>query len=149
VIINNSITQSIPQPGQSSSDPTPTYVLGSQTLVAGGAAITVSSSIVLSLLSGGQSVVVEGSSTTETLAITAVFTSTEGVLETGTSTGLGGVIVSIGGFSTPTSTSVAGNGTAEYTGITFQGAGSRTKHVESLGVLVIGAGVAMLGILVL
>ena len=92
---------------------------------------------------------VEGSSTTETLAITAVFTSTEGVVATGTSTGLGGVIVSIGGFSTPTSTSVAGNGTAEFTGLAFQGTGTRIRRGGSLEVCAIGLAVAMLGIWVL
>lgn len=93
--------------------------------------------------------VIEDSSTTETMAITAAFTMTEGVLATGTSTGLGSVIVSIGGFTTPTTTSVSGNGTAGYTGISFLGSGSRISGIESFKIWLIGAGLVRLGILVL
>lgn len=91
--------------------------------------------------------VVEGSSTTETLAVTAAFTSTEGVVVAPTGTGLGGVIVSIGGFTTATST--ASNGSATYTGLTVQGVGSRIHGAKSLTAWVIGAWVAVLGNLAL
>ena len=93
--------------------------------------------------------VVEGSSTTETLAITAAFTSTDGIVVSPSGTGLGGVIASIGGFTTPTSTSVPANGSAAYTGLTFQGVGSRVHVAASLTAWVISAGATVLWMMVL
>ena len=147
VIINNSITQSFTQHGQTGTDLIPTYVLESQTLVAGGPGITLSSSIVVSLMSGGQSVVVEGSSTTETLAVSAAFTATEGVVNP-SETGIGGIIVSIGGFTTPSSTSQS-YGSSTPTALIFQGSSTTSRGATSLTAWIIGAGVAMLGILIL
>ena len=147
VIINNSITQTIAQPGKAGTDATPTYLIGSQTLVAGGSAITISSSIVVSLMSGGQSVVVEGSSTTETLAVTAAFISTEGVANP-SETGIGGAIVSIGGFTTSTSAN-GGNGSAAFTGLTVQGVGMKAIVVQDLTAWIIIWGTSMLVVLAL
>lgn len=62
------------------------YFIGTQTLVAGGAAVTISGTVV-SLAAGGTSVVVGGS--TEPV---------ESFLATATSAGLGGAIMTIGGF---------------------------------------------------
>jgi hypothetical protein len=92
-------------------DGTSQYLIASQTLVAGGPAITVSGTVV-SLQSGGQSVVV-GSSTE---AISSFIAGS-------TSSGLGGAIVSIGGFA---STAGAASSTG-YDGTVSTGAGKRSR----------------------
>ena len=90
-------------------DGTSQYLIASQTLVAGGPAITVSGTVV-SLENGGQSVVV-GSSTE------AIGSFVAGA----TSSGLGGAIVSIGGFTSGGS----GASATGYNGTTFTGAAAR------------------------
>jgi len=87
------------------------YLLASQTLVAGGPAITVSG-VAVSLQNGGESVVV-GSST---LAIES-FAASE------TSSGLGGIIASIGGFTSDT----VGVSPTGYNGATFTGAAVNSR----------------------
>jgi hypothetical protein len=106
-VIINGVTQKFVQPGSS------TYIIGSQTLIAGSPAITVSGTKV-SLMPGGSSVIVGG--TTEAV---------DGFIAGSTRTsisGIGGVIMSLGGFATPasesgkTSPTVGSNGTILYTG---------------------------------
>jgi hypothetical protein len=116
------------------------YVLGSQTLQAGGAAVTASGTV-LSLLADGSSVVVGGTTTIAASAASA-WLGKSGTLATVTQTvsGLGGIIASLGGFegSEPevvsATTSIANsssyegpafNGTTAFpwNGTTFTGAG--------------------------
>jgi hypothetical protein len=79
---NNAVVTASPTP----SDPISKIVVDDQTLVAGGAAVTISGTVI-SLISGGNSVVVGGKA--EPVSVIA---------GTGTTVGLGGIIVSIGGF---------------------------------------------------
>ena len=86
------------------------YVVGSQTLKAGGPAITVSGTVV-SLLSGGLSAVVGG---TTTVAAAAVAGAKQTLVTETQATGqvsLGGVIASVGGFTGAGSGSGSGGGT--------------------------------------
>jgi len=135
-VIINGVTQHFVQPGSS------TYIIGSQTLIAGSPAITVSGTKV-SLMPGGSSVVVGG--TTEAV---------DGFIAGSTRTsisGIGGVIMSLGGFATPTSASgktiptVGSNGTVLFTGDARRLAGDLY--------ICIGTGVALwvgvLGLLIL
>lgn len=147
LIINGVVTQ-LPDPIAPSDSKT--YLLDSQTLVAGGAAITVSS-LLVSLISGGQSVVMGG---TTTEAFAQVFTSAELVLPTA-STGLGGVIVSLGGFADPSSpghsgpqVTAIGNGTG-FDGVTVSGLGTRTKGAAHLYMWIGGVCVMVIAVTVL
>ena len=105
-------------------DGTSQYFVGSQTLVAGGSAIIVSGTV-LSLASGGQSVVV-GSSTQ---AIGSFFGTT--------STGLGGAIMSIGGFNSESGgTSAIATATATgYNGTVFTGSASRRSGIGNIEIV--------------
>lgn len=150
-VIISSKTYSIPTNNPSSivlinNTPNPiptlsTYVLFSQTLIAGGAAITISSTII-SLLSGGQSVAI-GGTTTKPLA--EVFTSQGIVVPTGTQTGVGGAIISLGGFNTGSSgahTTAGGGGGANGTGfggVTFEGEGVNLRDTGSFNSLALCA----------
>lgn len=100
-------------------DGTSEYIVGSQTLVAGGSAITVSGTVV-SLLSGGQSVVVGG--TTGPIS---------NLLESTGSSGLGGAIMTIGGFTTNGS---GGSNVTEFTGGVGRLGGGKWVGKEVLGV---------------
>jgi hypothetical protein len=104
-------------------DGTSQYLIASQTLVAGGPAITVSGTVV-SLQSGGQSIVV-GSSTEAISSFVGA-----------TSSGLGGAIVSIGGFTSSGPVSTTG-----YNGTVFTGATSKSRgEVLGIGVVLWVAG---------
>jgi hypothetical protein len=135
-VIINGVTQHFVQPGSS------TYIIGSQTLIAGSPAITVSGTKV-SLMPGGSSVIVGG--TTEAV---------DGFIvgSTGTSiSGIGGVIMSLGGFATPTSQSgktnptVVSNGTVPFTGDARKLAGDLYICISTGVALWVG----VLGILIL
>jgi hypothetical protein len=72
------------------------YLVGSQTLEAGGSAITISGSV-LSLLPGGSNVILDGTTT----AVSVLSGATSTILTASAATGeidLGGVIASVGGF---------------------------------------------------
>jgi hypothetical protein len=103
------------------------YVLGSQTLVAGGAPLTISGTVV-SLELGGQSVVVAGS-TEAMAAFWKQNTGLAGPIAT-SSAGLGGIIATLGGFATPTSTSVGYTGpmVGEYNGTVFLGSAVNNQN---------------------
>jgi hypothetical protein len=87
------------------------HIVASQTLIAGGPAITISGTVI-SLQAAGSSVVVDG----QTEALSAFM----GV----STTTLGGIIATIGGFGTPTTTATGGNaqasGAVGYNGLCFQ-----------------------------
>lgn len=114
---------------------TPEYVVasGSQTLVAGGSAITISGTVV-SLQSGGSSVVI-GGATTEALSAFLGSTTTTG--------SLGGVIASIGGYATSSeSAGSSSTGLSTYNGTAFTGKATKREaaSVWSWG-LCLGAGI--------
>lgn len=118
---------------------TPEYIVasGSQTLVAGGAAITVSGTAV-SLMSDGSSVVVGG---TKTEALSAFLGST-------ITSGFAGIIASEGGFGTSTSKAngPATTGVSSYNGTTFTAnAVARDLGGAWTWGLVLGAGVVVVG----
>lgn len=126
------------------------YLIGGQTLKAGGQAITVSGTEV-SLELNGQTVVVAGS--TEPLgSFWAQNTGLVGYVES-TSQGLGGIIATLGGFATPTSTLMGYTG-PEYTGTAtnsgYQGPmffGAATR--QNVDVLLVGIAVGAVALLVL
>jgi hypothetical protein len=98
--------------------------VGSQTLVAGAAAVTISGSVV-SLQSGGSSVVV--GSKTEALSVLLAGSTT-------TVKGIGGIIATIGGFGAQSSvrpststTSYGQVGGSNYNGTIFLGGGSVSR----------------------
>jgi hypothetical protein len=110
------------------SDP---LVIGTQTLAAGGSAITISGTV-LSLEAGGQTVVVGG--------VTQDLSSWLQVISTATSSGgLASIIAAMGGFATPTltltPTSVTGNASAGFNGLGFSGLGARVvePHIWAIG----------------
>lgn len=107
---------------------TPTYVIGTQTLAPGGPAITVSGTV-YSLESGGSSVVVGGSTT----ALTA--------LEGSSSGGLGNIIVTVGGFETPSV--ISSNPTGGFDGTTFNGAAAKSMKTSWFERLVLPIGVLL------
>jgi hypothetical protein len=113
---NNAVATASPTP----SDPISKIVVDGQTLIAGGVAVTISGTVI-SLISGGDSVVVGGK--TEPVSVIA---------GTGTTVGLGGIIVSIGGFGGKpneaggsASTSTSTTSTIEFNGLVFTGEASR------------------------
>jgi hypothetical protein len=118
----------------SSSSPILEIIIEGQTLIEGGPAITVSGTV-MSLETGGYTVVVGGK--------------TEPVGElvgTSTTTGLGGIIASLGGFGeTPTtsSTQTTGTQTAGFNGLIFTGNGHRTRREGNIlvGALLFGAAI--------
>ena len=129
------------------------YVVGSQTLKPGAPGITVSGTVV-SLMSGGASVVVGGS----TQAITEFVTTATG---TATGMGMGGIIATIGGFGdgsgAPTGTATAsyvqispgGGGGSVYNGTMVTNVGSRMSGMRSVWLMgcVLGAVVVGIGLL--
>lgn len=116
------------------------YLIGSQTLSAGGVAtISISGSAVqVSLLPGGASVVVGGTTTAPaSILISEGAKSTEVLV---TETGLGGIIASVGGFvGSTTSASItqspyvsvpSSSGMSAYNGTTFTGSASLVSRRE-------------------
>ena len=115
------------------------YLLGSQTLVAGAAAITVSGETI-SLQAGGASVVIDGSTTQ---AISAFITTAAGG-SVKTVASIGGIIASLGGFPTPTSSYIQVGGTSNgsnYNGTMFLGVGSRKEVSVWVWGFIFGLGV--------
>jgi len=103
------------------------YVLAGQTLQAGGKAITASGTVI-SLMSDGKSVVVAATGTTQTLDASVLKgdgASSTVVMETGT--GIGGIIASVGGFvsSSTSATYVQYTGAGGYNGTMFVGGTGR------------------------
>lgn len=127
------------QPISALLSPSSNPIVGSQTLVAGGPAITISGSIV-SLETGGASVVV--GTETQPLASFLGFS-------TSTSNGIGGIIVTLGGFntqSTPTNSYIQVGGTGISNGTTFVGKGYITRGERSIWMIGLGLGVWTFGI---
>ena len=131
------------------------WVIASQTLIAGGAAITVSGTV-MSLLPGGSSVVIGGTKTIDASAL--VGASKTLITETTAEAGLGGIIASLGGFggrsSTTASTSASSstsspgiNGTVQV--FTGQGGMGRRDwlHWTYIWGLLFGTGVVGTGVL--
>lgn len=123
------------------------YIIGSQTLSAGGVAtLSISGSAVqVSLLAGGSSVVIGGTTTMPAgILISEGAKSTEVPV---TETSVGGIIASIGGFLTSSSTSQTSpsSTTAGFNGATFTGSGSLAYRKEGFWVawwgLLFGIGV--------
>lgn len=116
------------------------YLIGTQTLKAGGAAATISG-VVVSLVEGGSSV--------------AVGTITEGVsdlLKSTTKDGLGGVIASLGGFNTQapprtTSISLGGNDGFPQNGTAFIGSGVKARTTVWLWGFSLGTTLVAVGLL--
>jgi hypothetical protein len=100
------------------------YIIGSQTLVAGGSAITVSGTVV-SLDPGGQSVVIGGTTEPATAAL-GIYTATGGS-ETTSEMGLGAVIMTIGGFGQDPPEASTTSSTAGFNGLVFTGGGSGSR----------------------
>lgn len=97
---------------------TPTYVVDGQTLTPGAPAITIGTNV-MSLEAGGSSVVVGGS----TIAVSQL-----SGLSTASDPGIGKILLSMGGYATPTSASwqaTGGLAPGQYNGTVFTGAGSR------------------------
>jgi hypothetical protein len=98
----------------------PEYLVGTQTLKAGGPAITVSGTVI-SLESGGSSVVVGEKTEALTVLLGAPTpTGNSNAIET-PGQGLGAIIASLGGFTTPVSTSSSTTGYPGFNGTVFTG----------------------------
>jgi len=117
---------------------TPTYVIGSQTLIPGASRITVTDAAgtrVLSLESGGSSVVV-GSSTIPVTQLSG--------LTTATATGLGNLVLSMGGY--PTSVD---NAPGKATGAAVVGSSNGTMFTGAAPPRQFGTGFMTLGLTVI
>jgi hypothetical protein len=101
-----------------------TYIIGSQTLIAGDPAITVSGNVV-SLDPGGQSVVIGGTSEPASVAL-GIYTATGGS-ETTSEMGLGAVIMTIGGFGQDPPEASTTSSTTGFNGLVFTGGGSGSR----------------------
>jgi hypothetical protein len=106
----------------------PEYLVETQTLIAGGPAITVSGTVI-SLVSGGSSVVVGGMTEALTVLLGAPTpTGNPNATET-PGQGLGAIIASLGGFATPVSTSSSSTVYPGFNGTVFTG-GSHSMNGE-------------------
>ena len=116
------------------------YIIGSQTLVAGGSAITVSGTVI-SLDPDGQSVVIGGTTEPATAAL-GIYTATGGS-ETTSEMGLGAVIMTIGGFGQdpPVTSNLTTSSTTGFNGLVFTGGGSGScidaRYVWIMGMIVL------------
>lgn len=113
------------------------YVLGSQTLDAEGAAVTVSGTV-LSLAADGSSIVIGGTTTIAVAAASELLGKSQTVAQTGN--GLGGIIASLGGFENPETAVVFATSTANISSsetLPFNGA----TAVPWNGTMFTGAGV--------
>jgi len=111
------------------------YVVGIQTLVPGGSGITITdasdATSVISLLAGGSSVVVGGKTIpVSQLSVSGLHTITESVVPT---KGIGGIVLSVGGYPTTTTTSDSylqfTNSPTGYNGTLFTGDSSYNRKV--------------------
>jgi hypothetical protein len=123
----------------------PEYLVGTQTLKAGGPAITVSGTVI-SLASGGSSVLVDG----KTEALTALLgaatpTGNPNAIET-PGQGLGAIIASLGGFATPVSTSSTTIGYTGFNGTVFTGGSYSMKRVRGSWILGSAFGLVLVGV---
>jgi hypothetical protein len=101
-----------------------TYIIGSQTLIAGGPAITVSGEAI-SLDPAGQSVVI-GGATKPATAVLGIYTATGGS-ETTSEMGLGAVIMTIGGFVQDPPEASTTSSTTGFNGLVFTGGSSGSR----------------------
>jgi uncharacterized protein YodC (DUF2158 family) len=126
----------------------PEYLVGTQTLKAGGPAITVSGTVI-SLANGGSSVLVDG----KTEALTALLgaatpTGNPSAIET-PGQGLGAIIASLGGFATPASTSSTTIGYIGFNGTVFTGGSYSMKRVRGSWIMGSAFGLVLVGVLIL
>jgi hypothetical protein len=119
---------------------TPEYIIGTQTLKAGGPAITVSGTV-MSLLPGASSVLV-GTSTVAVGDLTGAMTTEV--------PGIGGIIMTIGGYGyatdTKSSATASGSGNySNYNGTMFYGGAGKMESSKSTWVLGLSLGLGVLG----
>lgn len=116
------------------------YQFGSQTLIAGGPAITVSGTLV-SLEAGGSSVVIGG-----TIENVEILSTKYGNGAESTILGVGGIIVSLGGFAAPTDLPIDVGGSG-YNGTVFTGCGVEQARDISLSAIIVCGSIAVIALL--
>ena len=124
------------------------YLVGTQTLKAGGPAITASGKAI-SLASGGSIVVVDGITEAFTALLGAATPTGNPSATTTPGQGLGGIIASVGGFATPITTSEGTAAGGGFNGTVFTSASNLMKESRSNWVMWWMLGIVAVAFLIL